>query len=99
MSNSPGSAPLTRAQSDMMTQVDAILGRHPRIQPLLERGWTLDLGCNDTAIWVTAVGPERSRAEARLDAPRWWLPSRSGRALAITEELVQALESALSSTD
>lgn len=96
MTNSPGSAPLTRAQSEMMTQVDAILGRHPRIQPLLERGWTLDLACDDTAIWVTAIGPAGTRAEARLNAPRWWLPSRSGRALAISEELAQALDAAIS---
>lgn len=95
MSNRPGPAPLTRAQNEMITHVEAILGRHPRLQPLLQRGWTLEPGCDDDAVWVRAAGPGGEAADARLQTQRWWLPTRSGRALAIAEELVDSLEEAI----
>lgn len=79
----------------MITHVEAILGRHPRLQPLLQRRWAFDLACDDDAVWVRATGPAGERAEARLETPRWWLPSRSGRALAIAEGLVDSLEEAI----
>jgi hypothetical protein len=91
MTNGSGSLPLSRPQSEMLAHVEALLGRHPKLQPLLEHGWSLELGCDDRAIWAVAAGPAGAGATARVETPRWWLPSRSGRALAIAEELATAL--------
>lgn len=92
MTDRSGSVPLSRPQSEMLAHVEALLGRHPKLRTLLARGWSLELGCDDDAIWVAAgaAGGDPS-ATARLETPRWWLPSRSGRALAIAEELATAL--------
>jgi hypothetical protein len=91
MTDRSGSVPLSRPQSEMLAHVEALLGRHPKLQPLLERGWSLEPGCDDDAIWVVARAGDGAPATARLETPRWWLPSRSGRALAIAEELATAL--------
>jgi len=77
---------------EMLAHVEALLGRHTRLQPLLEGGWTLDLSCGDEAIRVVGTAPGGGRQlSAALETPRWWLLSRSGRALAIAEELATAL--------
>ena len=92
MTDRSGSVPLSRPQSEMLAHVEALLGRHPKLLSLLERGWTLELSCDDDAIWVAAAAADGGApATARLETPRWWLPSRSGRALAIAEELATAL--------
>ena len=92
MTDRSGSVPLSRPQSEMLAHVEALLGRHPKLQTLHERGWSLELGCDDDAIWVAASAADGGApATARLETPRWWLPSRSGRALAIAEELATAL--------
>ena len=62
----------------------------------LEAGWTADLGCDDDAIWATLSLPgEVDPVRARLATPRWWLPPRSGRALAIAEALATELQQGL----
>ena len=35
--------------SEMLAHVDALLGRHPKLQPILESGWALALACDDRA--------------------------------------------------
>jgi hypothetical protein len=93
MSHRSGSVPLSRPQQEMLDHVEALLGRHPRLASAWEAGWSLNIGCDTDAIWATATPPDGGEARtARLATPRWWLPSRSGRALAITEELAESLE-------
>lgn len=92
MTDDHDSVRLSRPQSEMLAHVEALLGRHPKLQPLLERGWSLELSCDDDAISVAGAAPQGGRrAVAVLRTPRWWLPSRSGRALAIAEELATSL--------
>ena len=80
----PGTDPDPRPLRDLTESEGHVL--------LLERGWTLELSCDDDAIWVAAAAADGGApATARLETPRWWLPSRSGRALAIAEELATAL--------
>jgi hypothetical protein len=58
-----------------------------------EAGWSLELACDSAAIWAVATAPASGASTvARVETPRWWLPTRSGRALAIAEELATALE-------
>ena len=91
MIDKPGPV-LSRPQSDMLAHVEALLARHPRLLPLLESGWSLEISCDDSAIRVDAAGPAPgTTASTELRTPRWWLPARSGRALAIAEELAVAL--------
>ena len=93
MSQRSGSVPLSRPQREMLDHVEALLGRHPRLASAREAGWSLSLGCDTDAIWATATPPGDEEARtARLATPRWWLPSRSGRALAITAELAESLD-------
>jgi hypothetical protein len=83
----------------MLDHVEALLGRHPRLTSAWDAGWSLGLACDSDAIWATATPPEGGEARmARLATPRWWLPSRSGRALAITEELAESLEAEIART-
>lgn len=89
-------APLNRPRREMLAHVEAILHRHPKLQPLLEEGGSLELACDDDAIWVVASRPgEAELPQARVETPRWWLPPRSGRALAIAEELATTLVAAI----
>jgi hypothetical protein len=77
----------------MLTHVEAVLRRHPRLNAAWEEGWSLELACDADAIWAVATPPAPGApASARVETPRWWLPPRSGRALAIAEELATALE-------
>jgi hypothetical protein len=100
MSHPTGSAPLSRPQTEMLAHVEALLRRHPRLEKAWEAGWTLELGCDNGAIRAAAGAPGGGAAEAaEVATPRWWLPSRSGRALAIAEELAIALEQGIASRD
>ncbi|HEX6068442.1 MAG TPA: hypothetical protein VFZ18_01420 [Longimicrobiaceae bacterium] len=93
MSDPAGSIRLSRPQIGMLTHVEAVLRRHPRVAAAWEAGWSLELACDSAAIWAVASAPGSEDATvARVETPRWWLPSRSGRALAIAEELATALE-------
>ena len=93
MTESTGSVPLSRPQADMLSHVEALLRRHPRLVATWEAGWALELGCDTDAIWARALpSPPADPLEARMETPRWWLPSRSGRALAIAEALATQLE-------
>jgi hypothetical protein len=99
MTDRSGSMPLSRPQREMLAHVEALLGRHPKLQPLLESGWRLELACDDVAIWVTATAAAGGEpASARMQTPRWWLPSRSGRALAIAEALATSLVEGVDTT-
>lgn len=90
----PSGPALSRPQCEMLAHVEAVLTRHPRLQPFLEHGWSIEPACDDDAIWVDATAVGRN-VSTRLETPRWWLPGRSGRALAIAEELAVSLEAAL----
>ena len=93
MSDRSGAVPLSRPQNEMLAQVEAVLRRHPRLAAALQAGWTVELGCDDDAIWAALSRPgEADAVRARLATPRWWLPPRSGRALAIAEGLATDLE-------
>ena len=100
MTERTGAVPLSRGQAEMLSHVEALLRRHPRLLATWEAGWSLDLACDTDAIWARAAGaaPGES-ATARVETPRWWLPSRSGRALAIAEDLATQLEAALPRRD
>ena len=68
MTDRSGSVPLSRPQSEMLAHVEALLGRHPKLLSLLERGWTLELSCDDDAIWVAAAAADGGApATARLE--------------------------------
>lgn len=100
MTDRPESMPLSRPQSEMLAHVEALLGRHPTLQPLLQRGWSLELSCDDDAIRVVGTAPGGARrVSAALETPRWWLPSRSGRALAIAAALATSLAAKVDSPD
>ena len=93
MSDPIESIRLSRAQIEMLTHVEAVLRRHPRVAAAWEEGWSLELACDAAAIWAVASAPGSDASSlARVETPRWWLPSRSGRALAIAEELATTLE-------
>ena len=93
MSDPTGSIRLSRPQIAMLTHVEAVLRRHPRVAAAWAEGWSLELACDSAAILAVAAAPGSDPSTVvRVETPRWWLPSRSGRALAIAEELATALE-------
>jgi hypothetical protein len=96
MSDPTESIRLSRPQIEMLTHVEAVLRRHPRVAAAWDEGWSLELACDSAAIWAVASAPGTDESTvARVETPRWWLPSRSGRALAIAEELATTLEQGL----
>ena len=99
MSDPIESIRLSRPQSEMLTHVEAVLRRHPRMTTAWEEGWSLELACDSAAIWAVASAPGSDASSvARVETPRWWLPSRSGRALAIAEELATVLEQGMAAS-
>jgi hypothetical protein len=98
MSERTGSVPLNRPQNEMLVHVEALLRRHQRLVEAWEAGWSFELMCDEDALWATLTSPQGARiAGARIDTPRWWLPSRSGRALALAEGLATDLQTAIES--
>ena len=92
MSEPYRSIPRSRPQTEMLAHVEALLRRDPRLTPVCEAGYALELDCDDEAIWATLAAPaSAARVVARMETPRWWLPGRSGRALAIAERLASDL--------
>ena len=80
----------------MLAHVRALLRSDPRLQQIMEHGGRLEPECDFEEIRVVARSSRGDvLGEATHDRPRWWLPTRSGRARAIAEDLATALESAI----
>lgn len=92
---------VSRPQSDMQAHVRALLLRHPRLVKIWEAGWSLELASDREAIWASATPASDAEVDSppeaivRIETPRWWLPPRSGRALAIAEGLAEALQKSI----
>lgn len=88
-----------RPRTRMMAHVRSLLRRDPRLEPVIDAGGHLESRCDHAGIRVVA----RSAAgdllgEAHHQAPRWWLPVRSGRARALAEDLASTLHASLART-
>ena len=83
----------------MLAHVRALLRSDPRLRPLIEDGGCLEPHCDFQEIRVVARSARGEvLGEATHDHPRWWLPTRSGRARALAEDLAASLDVAIADT-
>lgn len=88
--------PRHRPRTRMMAHVRSLLRDDPRLRTVFAAGGRLEPGCDLSEIRVVARSAEGTvLGEARHEAPRWWLPDRSGRARAIAEDLASTLQATL----
>jgi hypothetical protein len=80
-------------QQRMASHALQLLRAHPLVAPLLSADAAFLVSFSTRALSVSAVLPGEASREfvACLDYDRWWLPERSGRALAMAEELARKL--------
>ena len=89
--------PRYRPRTRMLAHVRSLLRDDPRLRPVLASGGRLEPQCDVAEIRVVARSAEGAvLGEARHQAPRWWLPERSGRARALAEDLASTLQASLS---
>jgi hypothetical protein len=80
-------------QQRMASHALQLLRTHPLVAPILSADAAFLVSFSTRALSVSAVLPGNTNEElvACLDYDRWWLPERSGRALAMAEELARKL--------